>query len=144
MNVRTIMIPLVIIFLCVGLALGYSRWQGDPMAGRQLADNNCGECHDFTPEKKNKKGPTFWGLYNRPAGSVPDFRYSDHFRSIVKEHPFVWDEAHLQAVMSDPSEVIPGTRMAAQMDHTRLFEGIQNANRRDMMVFLKSLQDPGK
>jgi hypothetical protein len=45
--------------------------------------------------------------YGRKAGSVPQFKYSSGFAST----DLVWDDAHLDAYLTNPQAVIPGSMM---------------------------------
>ncbi len=113
----------------------------DVEMGKRLAENNCGICHDLTATRHNNKGPFLWEVVNRPAGSV-SFSYSEAFLAVAREKPFVWDAAHLERFITDPSAYIPKTRMAQRdASHPLAFEGIESAtNRRDLIAYLSTLK----
>jgi cytochrome c len=46
-------------------------------------------------------------VYGRKPGALPDFHYSGNF----KDADFVWDDAHLDAYLTNPQAVIPGSIM---------------------------------
>lgn len=125
------------------LALGGCEYlPGSAKMGKILAENNCGVCHDLTAEMRSRRAPPMWGIYNRPAGAVKDFNYSAEFLELARAQPFIWDDSHLDRFITDPAQVVPGTRMA-QKDaaHILAFEGMKDAvNRRDIKAFLKTLQ----
>ena len=131
------------LFLAAAVLLAgiWLRAWPDVEMGERLAENNCGVCHDLTSTRQHEKGPFLWGVVNRPAGSV-DFGYSAGFLAVVREKPFVWDEAHLERFIADPTQFIPMTRMA-QRDarHPLAFDGIKSAsNRRDLIAYLGQLK----
>lgn len=125
------------------LALGgCEKLPGNVTMGKRLAENNCGVCHDLTAARENRKGPYLWEIYGRPAGSVEDFPYSADFMKRAMDDPFVWDDEHLELFITDPKNLIPGTRMARRTSqHLLAFEGIADGvNRRDMKAYLKTLR----
>ncbi|MBF0628431.1 MAG: c-type cytochrome [Magnetococcales bacterium] len=133
----------LIMLLLLGLLafIVFQRFQGDAEVGKRLAENNCGVCHDMTPNRKNGKGPYLWEIYKRPAGVV-DFHFSASFRQLVEEHPFLWDDDHLDRWLLNPQAFIPKTKMAQQSkDHPVSFDGMESAgNRKDLITYLKRLQ----
>ncbi|NGZ27849.1 MAG: c-type cytochrome [Magnetococcales bacterium] len=123
------------------LLFGFWEMVGvDVSAGKRLADNHCGVCHDLTNNKLHEKGPYLWGVVNRQAGSV-GFNYSDAFRNRVSSTPFVWDEAHLDEFLKAPNEFLTGTRMTQTTNkHALAFSGITDrANRKNLIAYLKTL-----
>ena len=91
----------------------------------------CAACHDKAKAGSHRVGPKMWGVYGQPGASVyPDFAYSPALR----EADIIWDEATLDAFLTNPKRLLPGTRMA--------YAGEANAaHRRDIIAFLKTLQD---
>jgi cytochrome c len=69
--------------------------------------SQCGTCHSVKPNDKPRQGPNLFGVFGRKAGSVPDFKYSPGFAQV----DFVWDEAHLNAYLTMPQNVIKGSVM---------------------------------
>ncbi|MBF0295275.1 MAG: c-type cytochrome [Magnetococcales bacterium] len=132
------LIMVALLALLGGMAL--KRWQGDPDMGKRLAENNCGVCHDMTANRKHDKGPYLWEIVNRPAGVV-DYPFSQAFRKLAEEAPFLWDEAHLDRWLTDPATFIPRTRMTQQTkEHPLSFDGIKSeGNRKDLIAYLKTL-----
>jgi cytochrome c len=70
--------------------------------------SQCSTCHSVKPNDKPRQGPNLFGVFGRKAGSVPDFKYSPGFA----QADFVWDEAHLDAYLTMPQNVIKGGVMA--------------------------------
>ncbi len=118
-------------------------FRADIQFGQKLVDNNCGVCHDMSSDKKNKKGPFLWGIVDRQAGTAPGYRYSTSFLEQAESAPFKWTEANLERFMREPSEFLPDILMTIpRSNHMISFEGIPSAaNRRDLIAYLKTLQD---
>ncbi len=72
-----------------------------------LFRNQCGTCHTTEAGAAPRQGPNLAGVFRRPAGTVAGFKYSAGFPS----QDFVWDEAHLDAWLTNPPAMIPGTIM---------------------------------
>ncbi|MBF0186525.1 MAG: c-type cytochrome [Magnetococcales bacterium] len=135
-----IAIPLVSI-----LIVAYGAWKifgVDVDAGKRLAENNCGVCHDLTESQQNVKGPYLWGILGRQAGSIDEFAYGVRFREVVEASPFRWDSRSLELFIADPDRFLEGTRMAQpKSEHTLAFSGIQDTtNRRNLLAYLKTLK----
>ncbi|MFS0851100.1 cytochrome c family protein [Novosphingobium panipatense] len=68
----------------------------------------CLACHSTAAGQPNKVGPNLHGFYGKKAASKPGFRYSAALsRSSVK-----WDDKALDAWLTRPSKLVPGTTMA--------------------------------
>ncbi len=90
----------------------------------------CAVCHDKAKEGAHRVGPKMWGVYGQAAAVHKDFSYS----AAMRRSDVIWDDASLDAYIRAPREIVPGTRMA--------FDGEPDpANRRDIVAFLKTLQD---
>lgn len=87
----------------------------------------CAACHSVKPGE-NGIGPTLSDIYNSTAGAVPDFEFSQ----AMKESGLKWDDATLDAYLTDPQKVVPGTKMS--------FGGIKDAAQRKAVIeYLKTL-----
>jgi cytochrome c len=78
----------------------------DASAG-EVVFRKCLPCHAVGEGAKNKVGPELNGLDGRPAGSAPDYSYSD----ANKKSGIVWGEAAFKEYIKDPRGKIPGTKM---------------------------------
>lgn len=76
----------------------------DAARGQELYESRCGGCHSLDA---NRVGPAHRGVYGRKAGSAPNFSYS----AAVKNSTVVWEEATLDAWLTNPQALIPGQRM---------------------------------
>ncbi|MBB3827213.1 c-type cytochrome [Xanthomonas arboricola] len=91
--------------------------------GKSIFATECAECHSAT-QGKNKKGPSLFGIVNRPAGTVADFSgYSPELKASKR----TWDAAGLKAFLSaDSKKAIPGTKMK--------YEGLEDAKELDALI----------
>lgn len=76
---------------------------GDPVMGRSVYDR-CMGCHSL---QGHRTGPKHCGLFGRKAGSAKGFDYSDAMR----KSDIVWNLKTLDAFLSSPFKIIPGTSM---------------------------------
>jgi len=72
-----------------------------------LFRNQCATCHTVNAADPPRQGPTLAGVVGRHAGSVAGFHYSAGFANA----DFAWDDAHLDAWLTNPQAVIPGAIM---------------------------------
>ena len=80
---------------------------GDPKAGAQVF-KKCQACHAVGEGAKNKVGPELNGIFGRPAGSIPDYNYSD----AMKNSGIVWTPEVFAEYIKNPRAMVPGTAMA--------------------------------
>ena len=100
----------------------------DAKAGEAVFKRACAICH-FTAEGKNMVGPSLFGVVDRKAGSVPNFRYSAANRS----SDMVWSTEKLDPYLTAPREVVPGTTMT--------YAGLKDkAQRADLIAYLATLK----
>src|SRR5262245_61916947 len=79
-----------------------------PPDGATLFKQQCATCHTIDPAEAMRQGPSLSGIVGRRAGSADGFRYSAGFA----QADFVWDDARLDAWISNPQQMLPGTNMA--------------------------------
>jgi cytochrome c len=121
--------------LIVGVALAMS-------AGAALAQDvaagahvflKCRACHQIGDNAKNMVGPALTGIVGRPAGTYPDYNYSD----ANKNSGLTWDEATLKVYLKDPKAKVPGTKMT--------FPGLSSdADIDNVIAYLKTFPAPAK
>lgn len=93
---------------------------------RQFA-RKCSICHALTPGSARKAGPTLYGVFGRPAGTVADYSYSD----ALDGSGILWDDDTIDALFDEgPDHYIPGSKMPMQR--------ITDPNdRADLIAFLR-------
>ncbi len=123
----TAILAMVLAAFGMALAAGAAEAAGDPAAGK-AAFKKCEICH--SPEAgKNKIGPSLFGVVGRHSASVSNFSYSD----AMKAFNHTWDEATLDAYLTNPRQVVPGTKM--------VFAGIKDQKEReDVIAYLMTLK----
>jgi cytochrome c len=102
---------------------------GDPVRGQALYQDKCGACHSI---EYNGVGPAHKGLFNRKAGSQPDYSYS----SAVKASNVIWNENTLNKWLSDPEKFIPGQKMGFLVPSKK--------DREDLIAYLKKTTEEKK
>ena len=81
--------------------------KGDAIRGKSLYQA-CETCHSIDV---NDLGPRHRGVVGRRAGIVPDYSYS----KALKSSDLTWDEATLDRWLTNPSALVPGTKMFFQL-----------------------------
>jgi cytochrome c len=100
---------------------------GDPAKGAALFSSNCAACHSAVKGGGDEQGPNLYDVYGRKVGSEAGFAYSSGFATAK----FNWDDAHLDAWLTKPTAVIPGTYMMYAQPDPQI--------RADIIAYLKSL-----
>lgn len=99
----------------------------DAEAGKAVF-NKCKACHS-TEAGKNMVGPSLAGIVGRKAGTAANFNYSEAMKAYGKD----WDEAALDAYVTDPKAAVAGNKM--------VFVGIKDdADRKNLIAYLKTLK----
>jgi cytochrome c len=100
-------------FLCAAAAQAQmtlpEEEKPDPPA---LFAGQCGTCHVAQKTAEPRQGPNLFGVVGRRAGTSPGFSYSAGFARA----DFSWDEARLDAWLTNPQAVIPGAVMLYHQD----------------------------
>jgi cytochrome c len=79
-----------------------------PADGATLFKQQCATCHTTTSSEPTRQGPSLFKIVGQPAGKVDGFRYSAGFAKA----DFTWDDARLDAYLTNPQVIIPGSVMA--------------------------------
>jgi cytochrome c len=105
------------------LASANTTPNGDAAHGKTLYQG-CQACHSIDD---NDLGPRHRGVVGRRAGSVQDYSYS----TALKSSGLTWDEATLDRWLTNPSALVPGTKMFFKIDDAQA--------RADIIAYLKQL-----
>jgi cytochrome c len=99
---------------------------GDVDNGRRVF-MRCQVCHTTAQDGPDSIGPNLWGLFGRKVASKPGYAYSD----ALKAQSWTWDAQHIDAWISGPQKMVPGTKMS--------FAGLPDAKDRvDVIAYLKT------
>ena len=117
--------------IAVVLMVGHSAPSfaaGDPDHGAKVY-RQCMICHSLD---KNGIGPSHRDVFGRTAGSVPDYSYS----AALKGSNIVWNETTLDHWLTNPQELVPGTKMMSSVDDAH--------DRADVIAFLREKATSGQ
>lgn len=78
-----------------------------PAISGEQAFAMCAACHGRDATAPQRMGPNLHNLLGRKAGSNPGFNYSP----ALKASGITWDAEQLDAYLTAPSKLVPGTRM---------------------------------
>lgn len=112
------------------LASAPAMADGDVTKGEQLA-KRCVACHSLK-DATNKTGPSLVGVVGRSIASVAGFKYSTAMLDYGKAAG-AWDDAKLDAYLSDPKKAVPGNKMP-------LGPLKKPEERADLIAYLKTLK----
>jgi cytochrome c len=105
-------------------AAGTARADGDAARGESRFED-CVACHS-TERGVNKLGPSLFGVFERKAGELADFRYSP----AIKRSGITWTPQTLDTFIADPQHVVPANRMP--------YAGMPDAaDRADLIAYLR-------
>ena len=98
------------------------------LAKGEAASKKCAACHTFNQGGANGIGPNLAGVVGGPVGAhAAGFAYSD----VLKGKGGTWDDATLDAWLTNPKGFAPGTKMT--------FAGIADAQERaNIIAYLKT------
>jgi cytochrome c len=107
--------------------LATSAQAGDAGAGKKVF-SKCAICH--SPQQgKTLMGPSLFGVVGRHSATLEGYAYSDAMKKADK----TWDEATLDAYLTNPKAMVPGTKM--------VFPGLPNAeDRANVIEYLATLK----
>jgi cytochrome c2 len=107
-------------------AAGAAHADGDPARGEKRFED-CVACHT-TERGVNNVGPSLFGVFDRKAGELADFRYSP----ALKRSGITWTPQSLDAFIADPQHAVPANRMP--------YAGMPDAgDRADLIAYLRKV-----
>jgi cytochrome c len=110
--------------LTVSTAMADTAPKGDATHGKTLYQG-CAACHSIDD---NDLGPRHRGVVGRKAGIVPDYNYSP----ALKSSGLTWTQANLDRWLTNPSALVPGTKMFFKLDDPQ--------SRADIIAYLEELK----
>jgi cytochrome c len=113
-------VALVTALMCGGAACAQ-----DVAKGSDVFQDHCNQCHALTGVGQ---GPSLIGVVGRKAASLPGYPYSDG----LKASGLTWTPTKLDAFISGPTKLVPGTSMRAIVSDPN--------DRRDLVAYLASLK----
>ena len=110
----------------LGAWLPAAHAAGDATAGAAVFATHCAECHSLR-EGKDKKGPSLFAVFGKPAGGRPGYVYSD----ALKAAGLSWSADNLDAYLRAPAQKVPGGKMK--------YDGLPSAtDRADLIAYLQA------
>ncbi|MBX2854628.1 MAG: c-type cytochrome [Rhodobacteraceae bacterium] len=98
---------------------------------RQFA-RKCSVCHTLTPDSRRRAGPSLYGLFGRPAGTVDGYPYSNALTGT----DIIWSPETLDKLFDiGPDHYTPGSKMPMQ----RI---VNPDDRTDLITYLRAATDP--
>ncbi|WP_050929724.1 c-type cytochrome [Aestuariivita boseongensis] len=95
--------------------------------GERQFERKCSICHTLTPSSARRAGPTLYGVFGRPAGTVSDYSYSE----TLKTSSIIWDDTSIDDLFEEgPDHYIPGSKMPMQVIRDQ-------QDRDDLIAYLK-------
>ena len=82
----------------------------------------CAACHSIAEDGGNKIGPALWGVLGRPAGTIPNYKYS----KAMAAHGKNWSFEEMNGFLIKPKDWIKGTKMS--------FVGLKKAKERAAVI----------
>lgn len=127
---RTIVLALAAAtaLMAAGAAQAAGPLGGDPVKGAAVFKQQCGLCHSVDPGAENA-APNLRGIVGRKAGADPKF---NSYTPAIKASKIVWGAESLDAFLSGPSKLIPGTAMPVTLPDPK--------TRHDVIAYLASLK----
>ena len=105
-------------------AAGVARADGDAARGEQRFEE-CVACHS-KERGVNALGPNLYGVFERKAAGLGDFRYSPALR----RSGIAWNPQTLDTFLADPQAAVPANRMP--------YAGMPDpADRADLIAYLQ-------
>jgi cytochrome c len=119
--------PLAAAAVIAGAGLAAPASQAADIAkGEAAFVRQCAICHTIDKGGENRLGPNLFGIVGRRAGTVPNFRYTNAFRTTAT---FEWTEGLLGPWISLPATMVPGTAMG-------VFPGVSDRDKDDIVAYL--------
>ena len=113
--------------MAAGAAQAAGPLGGDPVKGAAVFKQQCVACH-ATKAGQEGAAPSLYGVVGRASGTEPGFSYTP----AIKAAHIAWTPAKLDAFLSGPARLIPGTAMPITLTDPQ--------QRHDVIAYLASLK----
>jgi len=116
----------LVFMLAVIMATARAHADGDPARGKDLF-KGCAACHSLRPGV-HVLGPSLYGVFNRQAGELADYRYS----RALKRSGIIWTADTIDAFIADSQQFVPTNRMP--------YSGMPDpSDRADLIAYLQQI-----
>jgi len=106
--IRAALLPAVLV---AGLGSGSAaQVGGDPDRGEALFRSDCASCHQVGQGARNRVGPHLNGIFDRQAGAIEGFRYSEDMM-LRADAGLKWTFESLDRYIENPRVFVSRTRM---------------------------------
>ena len=78
----------------------------------EVVFQRCYACHSVKAGENGLTGPNLRGILGRRAGTLPGFEFSPGMIEAGSRRNLVWTRKTLDAFLTDPQRVVPGTSMS--------------------------------
>jgi cytochrome c len=113
---------------------------GDAARGEKLffSTAQCKTCHSTKKDVK-RVGPSLFAVFGRKCGTAAKQRFSSNYKAACEKTGFVWEEANLDAYLTDPTAYIAG--ITGQNKRSPMSKKTKKAqDRADIIAYLKTLK----
>jgi cytochrome c len=117
--------PFKLALVLASLEVGAAE-AADIAKGQAAFVRQCAICHTIDKGGENRVGPNLFGVIGRRAGGVPDFKYTNAFRTTAT---FEWTEGLLGPWIALPAVMVPGTAMG-------VFPGVSDRDKDDIVAYV--------
>jgi cytochrome c len=117
--------PFMLALVLASLEVGAAE-AADIAKGQSAYVRQCAICHTIDKGGENRVGPNLFGVIGRRAGAVPDFKYTNAFRTTAT---FEWTEGLLGPWIALPAVMVPGTAMG-------VFPGVSDRDKDDIVAYV--------
>jgi cytochrome c len=117
--------PFKLALVLASLEVGAAE-AADIAKGQSAYVRQCAICHTIDKGGENRVGPNLFGVIGRRAGAVPDFKYTNAFRTTAT---FEWTEGLLGPWIALPAVMVPGTAMG-------VFPGVSDRDKDDIVAYV--------
>ena len=95
----------------------------DAAAGNKAFNQQCRVCHQVAAGAASPMGPNLLGVVGRKAAADPAFAYSAALKT-AGSNGLVWSESRLDEFLTQPTKMIPGSKMPTAVSSAPTRAGI--------------------